>query len=175
MATGPRYFVSFRRRLEGKTDYYQRMSLLVSGTPRLVVRRTNRQIIAQLVVPADEGDQTLVAVYSTELTGYGYEGSTSNTPAAYLTGMLLGIRALNAGYDSGILDIGLARAKPGARVFAALKGAVDGGFDIPHGESVLPDEERLKGAHITAYAPERAETLAANVEAVALAIKKELM
>ena len=33
MATGPRYFVPFRRRHEGKTDYYQRMSLLASGHP----------------------------------------------------------------------------------------------------------------------------------------------
>ncbi|HOB17835.1 MAG TPA: 50S ribosomal protein L18 [Candidatus Methanoculleus thermohydrogenotrophicum] len=175
MATGPRYFVPFRRRHEGKTDYYKRTSLLSSGIPRMVVRRTNRQIITQLVVPGDEGDRTLVAAYSTELAKYGYEGSTSSTPAAYLTGMLFAVRALNAGYDRGILDIGLARAKPGARVFAALKGAVDVGLDIPYGESILPDEERLKGAHIAGYAPERAENLAANVEAVALAIKKELV
>ena len=175
MATGPRYFVPFRRRHEGKTDYYQRMSLLASGTPRMVVRKTNRQIIVQLVVPGDEGDRTLVAAYSTELAGYGYEGSTASTPAAYLTGMLFAVRTLAAGHDSGILDIGLARAKPGARIFAALKGAVDGGFDVPYGESILPDEERLKGAHIAGYAPERAENLVANVEAVALAIKKELV
>ncbi len=175
MATGPRYFVAFRRRHEGRTDYYQRMSLLASGTPRMVVRKTNRQIIVQLIVPGDEGDRTLVAAYSTELAGYGYEGTTASTPAAYLTGILFAVRALAAGYDRGILDIGLARAKPGARIFAALKGAADGGFDIPYGESVLPDEERLKGAHIAGYAPERAENLVANVEAVALAIKKELV
>jgi len=65
------------------------------------------------------------------LAGYGYEGSTASTPAAYLTGMLFAVRTLAAGHDSGILDIGLARAKPGARIFAALKGAVDGGFDVP--------------------------------------------
>ena len=175
MATGPRYFVPFRRRHEGKTDYYKRMSLLSSGTPRMVVRRTNRQIIVQLVVPEVEGDRTLVAAYSTELAGYGYEGSTASTPAAYLTGMLFAVKALNAGYEDAILDIGLARAKPGARVFAALKGAVDAGLDVPYGESILPDEERLKGAYIVGYAPERAGNLVANVEAVALAIKKELV
>jgi len=175
MATGPRYFVPFRRRHEGKTDYYKRMSLLSSGSPRMVVRKTNRQIIVQLIVPETEGDRTLVAAYSAELADYGYEGSTSSTPAAYLTGMLFAVKALNAGYDEGILDIGLHRAKPGARVFAALKGAVDGGLDIPYGESILPDEERLKGAHIAGYAPERAGDLVANVEAVALAIKKELV
>jgi len=30
------------------------------------------------------------------------------------------------------LDIGLARTSTGARLFAALKGAIDGGLDIPH-------------------------------------------
>jgi len=175
MATGPRYFVPFRRRHEGKTDYYRRMSLLSSGSPRMVVRKTNRQIIVQLVVPETEGDRTLVAAYSTELAGYGYEGSNASTPAAYLTGMLFAVKALNEGYDEAILDIGLARAKPGARVFAALKGAVDAGLDVPYGESILPDEERLKGAHIVEFAPEQAGDLVANVEATALAIKKELV
>ncbi len=175
MATGPRYFVPFRRRHEGKTDYYKRMALLSSGTPRMVVRKTNRQIIVQLVVAEVEGDRTLVAAYSAELAGYGYEGPTASTPAAYLTGMLFAVKAMKEGYDGAILDIGLARAKPGARVFAALKGAVDGGLDVPYGESILPDEERLKGAHIAEYAPEKAGNLVANVEATALAIKKELV
>ena len=30
------------------------------------------------------------------------------------------------------LDVGLARTTTGARVFGALKGAADGGIDIPH-------------------------------------------
>jgi len=33
------------------------------------------------------------------------------------------------------LDVGLVRTVTGARVFAALKGATDGGLDIPHGVS----------------------------------------
>jgi large subunit ribosomal protein L5e len=33
------------------------------------------------------------------------------------------------------LDLGLCRATTGARVFAALKGAVDGGLNIPHSET----------------------------------------
>ena len=49
MATGSRYFVPFRRRREGKTDYYQRTRLVVSDVPRMVVRKTNRHIIVQLV------------------------------------------------------------------------------------------------------------------------------
>ena len=30
------------------------------------------------------------------------------------------------------LDVGLARTTTGARIFGALKGAVDGGLNIPH-------------------------------------------
>jgi len=36
------------------------------------------------------------------------------------------------------LDLGLARATSGNRVFAALKGAVDGGLHIPHSDSIFP-------------------------------------
>jgi len=47
-----------------------------------------------------------------------------------------------------VLDIGLAAISNGNRVFAALKGMVDAGLEIPHGESVLPVESRLNGEHI---------------------------
>ena len=174
MASGPRYFVPFRRRHEGKTDYYSRMRLLLSENPRMVVRKTNRHIIIQLVEATLEGDRTLVAAYSNELEGFGFTGGIKNTPAAYLTGMLFAVRAQNAGYTDAILDIGLTRSTPGGKVFGALKGAVDGGLNVPHGESILPDEDRLKGAHIAAYAPERAADLVMNVVQAAEAIMKEL-
>jgi large subunit ribosomal protein L18 len=173
MATGPRYFVPFRRRREGKTDYYQRTRLIVSDVPRMVVRKTNRHIIVQLVTAELDGDRTLVAANSAELEKYGYKGSTSSTPAAYLTGMLFAVKAKKASQDSAILDIGLNRATPGARVFAALKGAVEAGLAIPHGEEILPSDERVKGAHIAAY-NKNAGDIVKNVEQVADAIKKEL-
>ena len=173
MATGPRYFVPFRRRREGKTDYYQRTRLVVSDEPRMVVRKTNRHIIVQLVTAEMDGDRTLVAANSSELEQFGYTGSTSNTPAAYLTGMLFAVKAKKAEHGSAILDIGLNRATPGARVFAALKGAVEAGLDIPHGEEILPSDERTKGAHIAAY-NKNAWDIVKNVEQVADAIKKEL-
>jgi len=88
---------------------------------------------------------------SAELETYGYKGSTSNTPAAYLTGMLFAVKAKKADHGRAILDIGLNRATPGARVFAALKGAVEAGLDVPHGEKILPSDERARGAHIAAY------------------------
>jgi large subunit ribosomal protein L18 len=173
MATGPRYFVPFRRRREGKTDYYQRTRLIVSDVPRMVVRKTNRHIIVQLVTAELDGDRTLVAANSAELEKYGYKGSTSSTPAAYLTGMLFAVKAKKAQQESAILDIGLNRATPGARVFAALKGAVEAGLVIPHGEEILPSDERAKGAHIAAY-NKNAGDIVKNVEQVADAIKKEM-
>lgn len=173
MATGSRYFVPFRRRREGKTDYYQRTRLVVADVPRMVVRKTNRHIIVQLVTAEMDGDRTLVAANSKELEQYGYKGSTSNTPAAYLTGMLFAVKAKKAQQDSAVLDIGLNRATPGARVFAALKGAVDAGLDIPYGEEILPSEERLKGAHIAAY-NKNAGDIVKIVDQVAAAIKKEM-
>jgi large subunit ribosomal protein L18 len=173
MATGSRYFVPFRRRREGKTDYYQRTRLVVSDVPRMVVRKTNRHIIVQLVTAEMDGDRTLVAANSAELEKYGYKGSTSSTPAAYLTGMLFAVKAKKAQHESAILDIGLNRATPGARVFAALKGAVEAGLEIPHGEEILPSDERAKGAHIAAY-NKNAGDIVNNVEQVANAIKKEM-
>jgi len=173
MATGSRYFVPFRRRREGKTDYYQRTRLVVSDVPRMVVRKTNRHIIVQLVTAEMDGDRTLVAANSAELEKYGYKGSTSSTQAAYLTGMLFAVKAKKASQDSAILDIGLNRATPGARIFAALKGAVEAGLAIPHGEEILPSDERAKGAHIAAY-NKNAGDIVKNVEQVADAIKKEM-
>ena len=174
MAAGPRYFVPFRRRKEGKTNYYARMKLVVSDRPRMVVRRSNRHITIQMVTAEMDGDRTLVTAHSSELSKFGFTGSTSGTPAAFLTGMLFAVKALNAGHTSAILDIGLHRAKPGARVFGALKGAVTAGLDVPHGEEILPDDGRVKGAHIAAYAPERAGGLVQNVEQTMDAIMKEL-
>jgi large subunit ribosomal protein L18 len=174
MSTGPRYSIPFRRRREGRTDYYARGKLLLSEHPRMVVRRTNREIIIQLSVPEPAGDRTLVSAYSRDLGGYGYTGSRSNTPAAYLTGILFGARCRKAGYPAAILDIGLARASPGARVFAALKGAVAAGLVIPHSAEVLPGDSRVRGEHIAAFAPQRAGDLARNVDQVAKAILAEV-
>jgi large subunit ribosomal protein L18 len=140
----------------------------------MVVRRTNRHVIVQLVTAEMDGDKTLVSANSAELEKYGYTGATANTPAAYLTGMLFAAKAKKAGQVRAILDIGLNRATPGARVFAALKGAVDAGLEIPYGEGIFPSEERLMGAHIAAYNP-KAKDIVKNVEQVAAAIKKELV
>ena len=173
MAINGRYFVQFRRRREGKTDYYQRQRLIVSGKNRMVIRKTNRHIIVQLVAAKMEGDYTLVQVNSKDLVNYGYKGYLGNTPAAYLSGLLFAVRAKNAGYEEGIADIGLQVASAGARVFAAVKGAVEAGFEVPVGEGILPDDDRCMGKVIAEY-DENSKDLAENVEAVKAAILKEL-
>ncbi len=148
MARGPTYRVKFRRRREGKTDYRERIRLLKSGLPRAVVRKTNRYIIAQIAVFDPKGDRILAFAHSRELRDLGWRHSLKATPAAYLTGLLLGLRARRAGVEEAVLDIGLHRPVRGSRVFAALKGMLDAGLRIPHGDGIFPPEERIRGEHL---------------------------
>ena len=69
--------------------------------------------------------------------------ATGNLPAAYLTGYLAGKRASEKGMNDAVLDIGLKEPAKGAAVFAALKGMLDAGLEIPHGKEVLPPKDRL--------------------------------
>ena len=153
MARGPRYKVKHRRRREGKTNYYKRYKMALSRRIRAAVRRTLNYIVVQIIRMAPEGDYTLAAAHSKELVKYfGWKGATDNTPAAYLTGLLAGIRAKNRGITSVILDIGLQSPVKGSRVFAALKGLIDSGLEIPHSPEILPGDERIRGEHIASYA-----------------------
>ena len=43
-----------------------------------------------------------------------------------------------------LLDIGLARATTGSRIFGVLKGALDGGINIPHSEKRFPGFSKEK-------------------------------
>jgi large subunit ribosomal protein L18 len=152
MATGPRYKVPMRRRREARTNYHQRLRLLKSGKPRLVARKSNQHIRAQLIVTSPTGDRTLASASSEDLSEYGWEAPTGNLPAAYLTGLLAGARASGSGLEEAVLDIGLNTATPGNKVFAVQEGAIDGGLDIPHNEDVFAEWERTRGEHIAEYA-----------------------
>ncbi len=159
MAHGPKYKVPRRRRREGKTNYYKRYRMIRSKKVRLVVRKTNKYIIVQLVYPTPVGDYTLVAAHSRELVKYfGWKGGTKNTPAAYLTGLLAGLRAVKLGITEAIPDIGLHRPTRGAKVFAAIKGAIDAGLKVPCSEEVIPSEDRIRGETIAKYAEMLAES-----------------
>jgi large subunit ribosomal protein L18 len=150
--TGPRYRVQFRRKREDRTDYRHRLRLVRSGKPRFVVRVSLNHVLAQVVRATTSGDLTLATAYSKELEGLGWKGGNSNIPAAYLVGLLCGNRAKKAGIVECVLDINMYSPTPQAKVFAALKGALDAGLQIPHGEDILPSEGRLKGEHIAQYA-----------------------
>lgn len=45
------------------------------------------------------------------------------------------------------LDVGLARTTTGANVFGALKGAVDGGLEIPHNTKRFPGMYSVPALH----------------------------
>ncbi|KAF2201654.1 hypothetical protein GQ43DRAFT_440403 [Delitschia confertaspora ATCC 74209] len=96
-----RYQVKYKRRRQGKTDYYARKRLITQAKNkyaapkyRLVVRFTNRDIITQIITSEVTGDKVFVAAYSHELKRYGINHGLTNWAAAYATGLLLARRAL---------------------------------------------------------------------------------
>jgi len=128
---------------------------------RLVVRFTNSDIIVQIVYATVQSDRILSSAYARELKQerYGVKAGTHNYAGAYATGLLAARRVLkklnldsiytgNPKTDGTyylvkevegqrrpflvLLDVGLARTSTGAKIFAVLKGAVDGGLEIPH-------------------------------------------
>jgi len=139
----------------------------------LVVRVTNRDVIAQVVAADLTHDVIIASAYSHELARYGVKLGLTNYAAAYCTGLLLA-RRINSKYklpyegktaadgDSykvtenitdeeapkpfkALLDIGLARTTSGARIFGVLKGACDGGLDVPHNDHRFPGSKRDNG------------------------------
>jgi len=133
-----------RRRKENKTDYKARLGLLKSGKNRLVIRKTNRFIIAQIVGSNIAQDEVIIGVNSKELISKGWPkekiGSLKNLQACYLTGFLLG-KKYNG--EEVILDIGLQRNVHKGRIYAVLKGVVEAGLNIKHNEESLPSDERI--------------------------------
>merc|ERR1712224_1014382 len=198
-----RFQVKYKRRREGKTDYYARKRLVTQdknkfGTPkyRFVVRFTNKDIICQVVSSKLKGDICHTAAYAHELPRYGLSVGLTNYSAAYCVGLLCARRLLQkygldqkvAGTEEvtaefedcfviaedddedgpsafhALLDVGLKRTTLGSKIFAAMKGAFDGGLEIPHNEKKFygydPDEkeydaeankERILGGHVATY------------------------
>ncbi|MGC8563340.1 MAG: 50S ribosomal protein L18 [Fervidicoccaceae archaeon] len=159
MVGGAKYKIARKRRREGKTNYRKRYVQVLSKKPRLVVRRSNKYIEAKIVDFNIKGDIVKVSAHSIELIDkYGWLGSGSSTMAAYLTGYLLGKRALEKGIQEAVPDIGLRSPTKGSRVFAVIKGAKDAGLNVPASEEVFPGEDRIKGEHVSAYAKTLKET-----------------
>ncbi len=159
MSVGPRYRVPFRRRREGKTDYRVRLRLLKSGLPRAVVRLSEHRIRVAIVTFDPVGDRVLAQAESGELAGLEFPSeSLASTPAAYLTGYLAGLRAKSAGAESAVFDTGLRHPTTGGRLSATLKGLIDAGLEIPHGEKGFPSADRLNGTHLPKKLPQPMES-----------------
>ncbi len=148
MAQGPKEKVKFRRERELKTNYKTRLALVKSRGERLVVRISNKNVTCQIIVHGEAGDKVLASGSSKELQKLGWKTARSNAPSCYLTGYLCGKKAKKAKVSKAILDVGLRSVVKGSNLFAALKGAIDAGIEIPHDESVLPSKDRIEGAHI---------------------------
>ena len=140
--------IKFKRRVEGKTNYRKRLALLKSGKVRLVIRKSLSNISVQLVNFNPNGDQTIASAVSSELKKFGWT-RTGNIPAAYLTGLLAGKKAKEKNVTEAVLDLGLQTSTKGSRIYAALKGVVDAGVNIPHSKDILPSDDRIKGKHIS--------------------------
>ena len=122
------------------------------------------------------GDRVFCAAESSELKQHGLTAGLTNYSAAYCTGLLLARRLLkqvglaeeyesnenvsgeyySAGDNMGdkrpfkaLLDVGIARTTTGARVFGALKGAADGGLDVPHSTKRFPGYQKAKIEAVT--------------------------
>jgi len=131
---------------------------------RFVVRFTNKDIMCQVFSSDITHDICMGAAYSHELRRYGINLGLTNYASAYCTGLLLARRinkklGLDELYEGNtedvgeyyevepedernpfccILDVGLKPTSTGSRLFGALKGACDGGLDIPHGDRRFP-------------------------------------
>ena len=147
----PTYKMQFKRRSLGKTDYRQRLHLLTSEKPRLVVRRSSKYIIAQIVQFDVKGDKTILSANSRSLKKIGWTFACDNLPAAYLTGLAIGKIAKQKNIDEVVLDSGLYSSTKGNRIYAVTKGAIDAGLKINVAAEVLPSEERVKGTHISRH------------------------
>jgi large subunit ribosomal protein L5e len=201
-----RFQVKYRRRREGKTDYYARKRLVAqdknkynSPKYRFVVRFSNKDISCQVMSSKIAGDICHTAAYAHELKRYGLPAGLTNYAAAYCTGLLCARRLLNKyGLDTAfpgqeeidgefeedfihneqdedgpaafhaLLDVGLKCTTLGSKLFAAMKGAFDGGLEIPHSEKKFfgydPDgkeydaaehRDRIFGGHVRDYMESR--------------------
>ena len=51
-----------------RTNYRKRLELLKSGIPRVVVRKTDKSVIAHIVQYSEEGDKTIAMVRGVKIS-----------------------------------------------------------------------------------------------------------
>ncbi len=146
----------FRRRREAKTNYRKRFATVKSGLDRVVIRRTNKRIIAHASRYTEKGDAVLAYADSRELSQYKWP-SRPNKPTAYLLGLLLAKKVAakqDLKNEEFILDIGLSAPVTNSTPFVFAKGCVDGGMKVRNGLDV---KESLYNYSDTKYIKELKE------------------
>lgn len=146
-----KHIVKYRRKLEGKTHYRKRLKLLKSGEHRAVVRPTTRDTVVQFVSFKEEGDNVVISVNNKDLKKMGWKYPSGNLVTSYLIGIIAGAKAKKKGIKKAVLDFGLQPNIQYSRVYAALKGLIKAGINVPHSKEVLPADDRINGDHIIKY------------------------
>lgn len=157
-------YIKFKRKQKGKTDYKKRLGLLKSNKLRLVVRKSLKNIVMQIIKYNKDGDTILTSAHARELIKLGWKHSRSNIPAAYLTGLLLGKKAKEKNISETILDLGLSPSIKGSTQYAAIKGATETGLAVKVDPKMFPSDDRLRGKHITSY--RKKEDIAKDFETI---------
>jgi len=116
----------------------------------VTVKVSDQNVVTQVIKPAPTGDIVIASAHSRELLKEGWKGAFNNLPACYLTGLLLGKKALGKNIKNAVLYIGKDHFT--SRVAACLKGIIDSGISMPVSEDSLPPEDRISGQHIAEYA-----------------------
>jgi large subunit ribosomal protein L18 len=143
------YVHTLKRIREDKTNYRKRSAILIGRHLFITVRISDQNVAAQVLRPTPTGDIVIASAHSRELAEHGWKGAFNNLPACYLTGMLLGKKAIQKKIDAAVLYIGKNHFT--SRVGACMKGIVDAGVSMPVSEESLPDEDRISGHHIAEY------------------------
>ncbi len=139
-----------RRIREDKTNYRKRKGILIGRRIFAAVRISNANVLVQLLKAGKVGDEVLVSAHSRALVKHGWQGSRKNIPACYLTGFLAGTKALAKDVKECVLYTGNRMYAP--RVAASVKGLIEAGVSVRVDEETLPDQDRIAGKHIAAYA-----------------------
>lgn len=141
-----------QRRKQNKTDYLKRLKLLKSGKSRVVFRRTNRYVIAQLVESREAQDKVIIGVTSKDLLKFGWSesarGSLKSISASYLIGYLFGKQIKAKKMETPVVDFGMIQSLHKTKVFGFLKGLADAGVEISCDEKCFPDDARIAGEHL---------------------------
>lgn len=144
------YVRTLKRIRLDKTNYRKRAAVIIGRHSFVTVKVTDQNVAAQMLKPTPTGDLVIASVHSHELAKQGWKGSLNSLPACYLTGLLLGKKALEKGTSKAILYIGKDHFT--TRVAACVKGIADSGVNMPLSEESFPDSDRLSGQHIADYA-----------------------